>query len=218
MTPITTEQAAWPITNEQAAWEAFDEHTREHELAVIHDDGLYRHLRLAKPGTRMWSIDITTWPGHLATTGDIGSGFIFARTADMIDFFASRGDFRTGFGAPSIDFRYWEEKLCGRGTNKVYEYSPNAFVKQVESAVDDFIDGGGDPGEANTAELLVEARRSADDEDSAHDFISLHDEIFGPDSWELNFTEISFQFGLACYAIDRVVTDYLAGRYTRVEP
>lgn len=32
------------------AKEHFDQATIEHEMTVLHDDGLYRHLRFAKPG------------------------------------------------------------------------------------------------------------------------------------------------------------------------
>lgn len=52
------------------AYADFLRETAEHQLVVPHDDGLYRHLRIQKPGTRMWSWDITTWPGHLATSGE----------------------------------------------------------------------------------------------------------------------------------------------------
>lgn len=33
----------------------FLEKTKNHELTVLHDCGLYRHIRMQKPGTRMWS-------------------------------------------------------------------------------------------------------------------------------------------------------------------
>lgn len=80
----------------------FDQETLEHQLVVLKDDGLHRHLRCQKPGTRMWSWDVVTWPGHLSITGDLGA-FVFAREPDMLlQFFhgASR----------QIDVRYWMEK------------------------------------------------------------------------------------------------------------
>lgn len=70
------------------AYADFLSETAEHQLVVLHDDGLYCHLRIQKPGTRMWSWDITTWPGHLATSGDIADGYMFTREPDMIQFFA----------------------------------------------------------------------------------------------------------------------------------
>lgn len=197
---------------EQASWEAFARNTSDHELTVLRDDGLYRHLRLAEPGTRMWSIDILTWPGHLATTGDIGSGFMFSRTTDMIDFFAGRNDFRTDFGAPSIDFRYWAEKLCGRTMWDVYEHSSRDFMQQIRGAIYEFVADGGDLTKTDRASLIANAQSSSETAEEAHHFLSDHEDIFGTDTWEWEFTEIDFQFGLACYAIDKVVTDYRAGK------
>lgn len=197
---------------EQASWEAFARNTSDHELTVLRDDGLYRHLRLAEPGTRMWSIDILTWPGHLATTGDIGSGFMFSRTTDMIDFFAGRNDFRTDFGAPSIDFRYWAGKLCGRTLWDVYEHSSRDFMQQIRDAIYEFVADGGDLAESDRAWLIADAQSSSETAEEAHRFLSDHEYVFGTDTWEWEFTEIDFQFGLACYAIDKVVTDYRAGK------
>ena len=205
------------IPNENYAWKAFVKNTKDHELTVIREDGLYRHLRLAEPGTRMWSIDITTWPGHLATTGDIGSGFMFSRESDMIGFFDKRGDWRTDYGAPEIDFRYWAEKLCERTIGDVYKHSPCEFMNIVNEAVAEYVNDGNTLSDDDRAVLMAEARQASDDAREAYEFLADNEDVLGSDSWELNFTEIDFQFALACYAIERIVTDYRAGRYTRVE-
>lgn len=57
---------------------------QEHELTVIRDDGVYRHLRFQKPGTSVMYFDLITWPGHLCFTGDMGS-YLFSRVRDMCD-------------------------------------------------------------------------------------------------------------------------------------
>lgn len=195
---------------EQASWEAFARNTSDHELTVIREDGLYRHLRLAEPGTRMWSIDILTWPGHLATTGDIGSGFMFSRESDMIGFFDKRGDWRTDYGAPEIDFRYWAEKLCGHTIGDVYEHSPREFMNIVNESVAEYVNDGNTLSDDDRAVLMAEARQASDDAREAYEFLAENEDVLGSDSWELNFTEIDFQFALACYAIDRVVSAYRA--------
>src|SRR5699024_12293847 len=46
-------------------WKGFVDQTAQHQLAVLHDEGLYRHLRMAAPGTSMWHWEVVTWPGHL---------------------------------------------------------------------------------------------------------------------------------------------------------
>lgn len=68
------------------AVDMFDETTQEHRVTVLLQQGLHRHVRFARPGTRMYSCEITTWPGHLAVTGDMGT-FLFARDEDMFAWF-----------------------------------------------------------------------------------------------------------------------------------
>ncbi|MDX3020116.1 hypothetical protein [Streptomyces acidiscabies] len=119
------------------AYADFLSETAGHQLVVLHDDGLYRHLRIQKPGTRMWSWDITTWPGHLATSGDIADGYMFAREPDMIQFFA-RNDSQNSYycdGAPSIDVRYWAGKLNGGRSREVKKYDDEKFIRHVKDSL-----------------------------------------------------------------------------------
>ena len=72
-------------------WEAyvhkdFVKHTEKHELKIIKDDGVYRHMRFGDPDTIIYSMHVTTWPGHLAVTGDMGT-YLFSRIEDMFKFF-----------------------------------------------------------------------------------------------------------------------------------
>jgi hypothetical protein len=85
--------------------------TREHQMTVLRDDGLYRHIRFAKPGTGIWRFDLVTWPGHLVITGDL-EDFHFARVPDMFEFF--RGP------VGEVNAYYWAEKLRGPVRSKVY--------------------------------------------------------------------------------------------------
>lgn len=107
--------------------------TAEHQLWVLHNEGLYRHLRIQKPGTHTWSWDITTWPGHLATSGDIADGYMFTRELDMIDFLSVSRRYRDYYsdGAPSIDVRYWAEKLYGGRSHEVKKYDADVFLQLV---------------------------------------------------------------------------------------
>lgn len=87
--------------------------TCQHEMTVLRDDGVYRHIRFAKPGTHIWQFDLVTWPGHIVITGDL-EDFHFSRVPDMFEFFRS----------PSgrISPQYWAEKL--RGPVRSKQYSP----------------------------------------------------------------------------------------------
>jgi hypothetical protein len=93
-----------PETVEARAAERFKADTAKHELTVLHEDGLYRHLRLQQPGTGHHWFDLITWPGSLAIKGDMGS-YTFSRDRDMLDFFR-----RSAYnGGPNLS--YWAEKL-----------------------------------------------------------------------------------------------------------
>ena len=64
-------------------WKGFVDQTAQHQLTVLHDEVLYRHLRMAAPGTSMWHWEVVTWPGHLSITGDVADGFTFrSRSSD----------------------------------------------------------------------------------------------------------------------------------------
>lgn len=58
--------------------EQFLVHVREHEIKVIRDDGLHRHLRFKKQNTSNQYFDLITWPGTICIHGDMGT-FVFSR-------------------------------------------------------------------------------------------------------------------------------------------
>lgn len=91
-----------------------------HQLEVLHDDGLYRHLRFKTPGSLLYHFDIITWPGSLVTKGDIADGYVFSRDVDMLDFFDE------GQPGGHINPSYWAEKLA-RGSRDVEEFSQKEF-------------------------------------------------------------------------------------------
>lgn len=99
----------------------FSRDVPEHEMTVLHDDGLYRHIRFKKPGTMMYFFDLVTWPGSLVINGDMGT-YTFSREPDMIrEFFGG-----TGY----INADYWAEKTPG-GSDSVKEFSRERFRAYV---------------------------------------------------------------------------------------
>lgn len=60
----------------------------QHEMTILHDAGEFRHIQFKKPGSSSFSFTITTFPGYLVMTGDIGS-WVFTRLRDMFEFFRS---------------------------------------------------------------------------------------------------------------------------------
>jgi hypothetical protein len=101
---------------EAGAHKLFLRETHKHELTVLRDEGLYRHLRFQEPGSPFYWFDIVTWPGRLVICGDAGD-WMFARIPDMFVFFAGERQ------APGINPHYWSEKLLpgGRESAKVYD-------------------------------------------------------------------------------------------------
>lgn len=108
--------------------ERFGRDTARHQMTVLHDDGLYRHLRFKPPGRSFYWFDLVTWPGHLAFVGD-GQGFVFARTEDMFPFFRNSA----GYGINPV---YWSEKLTA-GRDMAESYSVERFNERVAEALAD---------------------------------------------------------------------------------
>ncbi|WP_305781243.1 hypothetical protein [Nocardia nova] len=176
--------------------------TRDHVLTIKHDDGLYRHLRCAKPGTGIYSFDIVTWPGHLSIGGDI-DGYVFARIPDMFEFFTLHGG--------GIDPGYWGEKVVTRSESRPdRDFSSDAFKSAVVGEFmsqrdrfpgesrelfrrirEDVIQAGGEYAESAHAALHEFRYRSPE---SGKTF------EFG-DWWEMNLTDWSPNFLRACWAI-----------------
>lgn len=174
---------------------------KKHELKILHEDGLYRHLRFQTPGTSIGYYDIVTWPGSLAISGDIGEGFIFKREEDMIAWFGpNKADGHINAG-------YWSEKLT-RGTREVREvFSDEKFKTYLDEQVEQFAKATG----ADLAAVRADVQASYESEytgttDFAYQFmegLEYEGDRITPDidddseSW----LEYDHHFLLACHAI-----------------
>lgn len=101
----------------------FARDTADHELTILQDAGLYRHLRFQAPKRGFYWFDLITWPGHLAVVGDVDHGYMFARVEDMFDFFRS----------PHLHPDYWAEKIRSGGSVK--DYSEKECQTLINEAV-----------------------------------------------------------------------------------
>lgn len=132
-----------PRENEYARiWSDFVRNTKDHVLTVQHDDGLNRRMRVGAPDSSNYSWTVVTWPGYLQIVGDIADGYGFRRIDDMIAFFAGGLGWSHVDGAPSIDFRYWAQKLTGGRSHDVLVYSETAFVQSVTERLEEHEDLG----------------------------------------------------------------------------
>jgi len=181
---------------------------RTHELTVLQDDGVHRHLRFAGPDTGMYWIEIVTWPGSLYVGGDM-DGFVFSRLPDMFEFF--RGD------GQRINPHYWSEKLVapapgGGDRRSVKVFSPEAFRATVldtvrwaapdyprglrSAVIRDVIDHP-DAQSEDGARMVLDAFEWPDALDRKKD-----DPVFQfTDTWEMDFRDWGFHFLWACHAI-----------------
>ena len=196
-----------------AQWMQFEACTTEHQLTVVHDDGLYRHLRMAKPGTGIWSWNVVTWPWHLYVGGDIGQGYVFSREEDMIGFFQI-GAFRDyyGDGSPSINPQYWAEKLDRACIDSAESYDRERFTVLVREHIADALLCG-EMDRERAKELRLEIPDVADFEETAREWLGSHPDEF-PDSWEWHLKGWDHHYLLACYAVATTVPAYRTPRAT----
>ncbi|MDO8416259.1 MAG: hypothetical protein Q7S87_08625 [Agitococcus sp.] len=92
-----------------------------HQMTIVQDTGIHRHLRFRNPADSEAHFELITWPGYLCYTGDMGT-FVFQRVTDMFEFFKSARQRANRTGNPiSFDYRYWAEKLeAGKSESKAY--------------------------------------------------------------------------------------------------
>jgi hypothetical protein len=200
---------------ETAARKAFEQEIAAHELKVIRDDGLYRHLRFRRPDTGMYGFDLLTWPGHLCITGDASDALVFARTEDMFTFFRSP-DYR-------INPKYWAEKLQIPGRSRAVEtYAEDLYVTKVREWISEHAEEM-EPDEA------IEFRREAGGdllgdevvgyEETAREALDrfIHKGLRVHETWEWNLKEWDYHYLWSCHAIVWGIAQYRAATAPKAE-
>lgn len=164
-----------------------------HTMKVVHDNGVHRHLRFDNNGSAICHFNITTWPGYLCVSGDMGC-YVFARIPDMFLFFRSDNDKLT------INPDYWSEKCYAIDKNGLETFNPETLKARIRAWMDDC---SADE-ELRTA---VERNVMCAAHDGEHEAISAamsfshHGCCVFQDFWEVNCKEYTFQFIWCCYAI-----------------
>ena len=110
-------------------FERFKHDTENHSLEVLHDDGVYRHLKFSRGGSQVYRFDLVTWPGHLTICGDMGTT-TFSRLPDMFEFF--RFEDQNG-NSLSINPGYWGEKVQA---GEIKTFSNYMFAKSVREHIE----------------------------------------------------------------------------------
>lgn len=188
--------------------ESFLKDVSRHKLTVLHDDGVYRHLRFKKPESTDMYFDIVTWPWYLAYSGDMGC-YVFSRITDMLQFFRDNGA-----GPPRINLGYWHEKVEAQARHDgVKEYREEKFREQVNHWLDM---SEATPEQRQAVELEVMCH--ADDGEAramqaACDFE--HDGFRLTDFWEADCTDYTYRYIWCCYALVWGIRQYDAAKASR---
>lgn len=180
---------------EQEVAARFTADITEHELEVLRDDGLYKHLRFRRPETIMFSFDLVTWPGYLSMVGDMGH-YVFSRERDMLPFFEASGG--------KINPHYWSEKL------QAYCQPPRKFSEDVfrERLEEVLLEQDWETGVAPYEGLAKDAvRRELTGRFVAHEYEArellseLEEDDVVSETWEWDLTDYDHRFLWCCHAI-----------------
>lgn len=188
----------------------FARETANHRMTVLHDEGLYRHVRFKHPDTGFYWFDLITWPGRLSFAGDM-DGYTFARTKDMFEFFRTSSRY-------GINPGYWSEKVDG-GRDRTKRYSEDKFRELVAEHIADHEEEFPGLTAAVQSEILDnDYAVDLDYEDAARDaldtfrFKSDDGEFRFTDTWEWDLRDYDWTFLWACRAIVWGIEQYDAAK------
>ena len=186
----------------------FNTDIKDHQMEILQDDGLHRHLVFSKvEHSWHYRFNIITTPGQLTITGDMGT-YVFARIEDMFKFFH-------GY----VNAGYWGEKLQAIDKHCGYrEHSEDRFKRFV---LEDFWERRTEYDVTEAAKIWADIREDMfgyfTDITSTHECIGLltRFDSYGftyMDAWEHDFEEYSAQYLWCCHAILWAIEQYRAER------
>lgn len=184
------------MTNYPEAADRFASETGSHKMTVLHDSGLYRHLKFADPSGGFYRFDIVNWPHNLFLRGDgFSFGFAIYPTEDMFDVFRRS---RSG----GINPGYWQEKVTA---GQVKDWSEDRFRAWV---LDEAAKAEAEhPGvvEAVGKQILNSDEHSIEFQGTAEyalaNFRHGDFRLRFPHDWERDFQDWSWEFLFACHAV-----------------
>ncbi|MFB6776564.1 hypothetical protein ACFCX0_03835 [Streptomyces sp. NPDC056352] len=188
--------------------ERFKRDTANHVMTVLHEDGVYRHLRFANPENGFGAFELITWPYNLVAKTGWTFHFDIDATPDMLDLFRN-----TAFSG-EINPSYWQEKVRA-GRDEIEDFCPNLFEQQVKQHVVDAIRSGDAPrgiGAEVTRDIFewgdITHEAGARAELNAFRYQGW---TFG-ETWEWDFRDYTPGFLHTCRAIRRAVDLHDAAR------
>lgn len=186
-------------------------YVKDHEMIIIKNDGIDRHIRFGKPGSITYQFDLITWKLHLCITGDIGT-YVFSRIEDMFNFFDHE---RNTTNNLVINPGYWSEKILSESVfgGGIKTFSVDKFHGKVEEYFDivtEYLEVD------DKKELWKEVKDQINGDDEwecveqmrnfSHDKINFHD------FWDYSCEEYTHNYILCCYAIVWGIKKYMKER------
>lgn len=192
----------------------FAQETAGHQLTILHDDGLYRHLRMMNPEYGgLYAYSLITWPNGLAFRGD-GPNFIFTMhpTGDVFEMFR-----RSNSGG--INPGYWQEKVQA---GPVKAWSARKFREWLTAQADEAeVAYPGIVGAVH-AEVFEGDWYSVDLEENARatlaEFEHKGHQFRYPAKWVQDFDDWSWEYLWACHAIVAGIAQYDQAKATAPKP
>lgn len=167
-----------------------------HEMTILRDEGLYRHVRFSRPKSNVLQFDLITWPGHLAYCGDMGS-FIFSRVEDMFRWF--------GRDWTKANFGYWGEKcLAVDKADGIRQWSKKIFNDSVRQQIEGYFSENSEKIRLCLKKAREDRIFSCENECEAHEAYSEFRFDGGNPlecMWESPCTESTYRFAWCCVAI-----------------
>lgn len=188
---------------ENTVEQRFLDDVAHHEIEIVHDKGVVRHLRFRGSMCHYW-FDLITWNNVLCINGDCGT-YVFSRIEDMFKFFRmNQNDWNYNSNGLSINSEYWHEKCISESkAEKIRSFSSEKFEKAVrEYFTEQSCNLDGSAQEELWAEIVDEvlwAENNHDAHTALRDFKHLDFEFV--DTWEWDFTEYTTSYLWCLYAI-----------------
>ena len=173
--------------------EIFKEDVKNHEMKVLNDNGVYRHIRFSRPESSAFCFDLVTWPNHLSISGDCGT-FVFSRLHDMFEFFTGK--------KPNL--HYWGQKLesvnkysASTYNNGYSEWLSDLFWKNLKECFSGYYD-------EKAEEKMAEFKQDSISFDHNNPY-ECHNAVYEFNSeldfWEYDCTEFTHTYQWCCWAI-----------------
>ena len=173
-----------------------------HEMTVLGENGLFRHLRFRTDNSICMSFDLITWPGALCIDGDMGTD-VLRRLPEMFQFFRTdRRQPRSG-QMLYINLGYWAEKVMAADKNgKIEEFDPELAKRRLVEELKELRGVKSREERRDVYDAVVQCL-----DDGEHEVRrALSDEF--PDSWEWRLTDYTYHFVWCCYAIAWGIQQY----------